>query len=61
VNFGATGFSAKIIQVSSIIIFSNFAFQVVLDHENWYFDLDRANFEMIPTFELLYSAREAYM
>ncbi|KAA0199149.1 hypothetical protein HAZT_HAZT000078 [Hyalella azteca] len=32
----------------------------VLDHENWYFDLDRANFEMVPTFELLYSAKEAY-
>ncbi|XP_018009494.1 sphingomyelin phosphodiesterase [Hyalella azteca] len=32
----------------------------VLDHENWYFDLDRANFEMVPTFEILYSAKDAY-
>uniref|UniRef100_A0A2P2I9G1 Sphingomyelin phosphodiesterase-like n=2 Tax=Hirondellea gigas TaxID=1518452 RepID=A0A2P2I9G1_9CRUS len=32
----------------------------VLDHENWYFDLDQANFEGSPTFQLLYTAKEEY-
>ncbi|KAF2361415.1 Calcineurin-like phosphoesterase domain ApaH type [Trinorchestia longiramus] len=32
----------------------------VLDHENWYFDLDQANEDMVPTFQVLYSAKEAY-
>lgn len=32
----------------------------VLDHENWYFDLDQANTDGAPTFEVLYSAKEEY-
>ena len=34
--------------------------QTVLDHENWYFDLEDANENMVPNFQILYTAKQEY-
>ena len=35
-------------------------FQGVVDHENWFMDLEQANIDLQPNFQLLYTAKSEY-